>query len=101
MDKLISHNQSAFLKGRLLVDGMVVVNELMDLVNRSKKLYLLFKVDFEKAYDYVSWFFLDYMLSRFEFNDRWRSWIKACIFSDNLTVLINGFSNQEISIQKG
>lgn len=32
MDKLISFNQSTFLKGRLLVDGVVDVNELVDLV---------------------------------------------------------------------
>lgn len=46
MDKLISSNQTAFLKGSFLVDGVVIVNELMDLVKRSKKSCLIFKVDF-------------------------------------------------------
>ncbi|MCI29558.1 RNA-directed DNA polymerase (Reverse transcriptase), partial [Trifolium medium] len=31
MDKLISPNQSAFIKGRQLVDGVVAVNEIIDL----------------------------------------------------------------------
>lgn len=66
------------------------MNELVDLVKCRKKSCLLFKVDFEKAYDSVSWSFIDYMLSRFEFNDKWRRWIRAFIFSGNLVVLVNG-----------
>lgn len=36
MDKLISLNQLVFLKGRILVDRVVVVNELIDLAKESK-----------------------------------------------------------------
>ncbi|MCI31889.1 RNA-directed DNA polymerase (Reverse transcriptase) [Trifolium medium] len=51
MDSLISKNQSAFIKGRLLVDGVLVVNEVVEWVKRAKKKCLIFKVDFKKAYD--------------------------------------------------
>lgn len=54
IDKFISPNHSVFLKGRFLVNGMVVVNELLDLAKNSKKSCLIFKVNFEKAYDSVS-----------------------------------------------
>lgn len=54
MDKPISPNQFVFLKGRLLVDGVVIMNELVVLVKHSRKYCLLFKVDFEKACDFVS-----------------------------------------------
>jgi hypothetical protein len=54
MDKLISANQSAFIQGRQLVDGVVAVNEIIDLAKKSRKECLIFKVDFEKAYDLVS-----------------------------------------------
>lgn len=73
MDKLTSPNQSTFLKGRLLIDGVVVVNKLTDLAKKSKKSCLILKVDFEKAYYSVSWSFLEYMLSRFRFYDKWIS----------------------------
>lgn len=55
MDKLISPTQSAFLKGRQLVDGVAVVNEVVDLAWKKKNVCLILKVDFEKAYDSVSW----------------------------------------------
>jgi hypothetical protein len=54
MDKLISVNRSAFIQGKLLVDGMMVVNQVVDLARRSEMYCLVFKIDFEKAYDYVN-----------------------------------------------
>ncbi|MCI27533.1 LINE-1 reverse transcriptase like, partial [Trifolium medium] len=49
MDRLVDKTQSAFLKGRHLVDGVVVVNEVVDLARRNGQSCLIFKVDFEKA----------------------------------------------------
>ncbi|GAU18658.1 hypothetical protein TSUD_124910 [Trifolium subterraneum] len=101
MPKLISPNQSAFIKGRQLVDGVVAVNEVIDLARKLKRACFIFKVDFEKAYDSVSWSFLDYMMMRFGFGAKWRSWIRACVFNGNLAVLVNGCPTEEINIQRG
>lgn len=101
MDKLISPNQSSFLKARLLVDGVVAVNELVDFLKHNKEPYLLFKVDFEKSYNSVRWSFLYYMLFRFGFSDKWRGWIRAYVFCGNLAVLVNGCSACEININRG
>lgn len=70
--------------------GVVALNKLVDLAKKSKQLCFIFKMDFEKTYDYVSWSFLDYIFFRFSFNDKWRCWICAFVFSDNLVVLVNG-----------
>jgi hypothetical protein len=72
MDRLVAPTQSAFLKGRQLVDGVVVVNEVVDLAKRNGQSCLIFKVDFEKAYDSVEWSFLEYMLGRFGFCAKWK-----------------------------
>lgn len=53
MNSIISSSQSAFLKGRHLVDGVLVMNEVVDLAKKSKRECLILKVDFEKAYDSV------------------------------------------------
>jgi hypothetical protein len=101
MDRLVAPTQSAFLKGRQLVDGVVVINEVVDLVKRTGRSCIIFKVDFEKAYDSVDWSFLEYMLDRFGFCDKWKDWIRACVFSGNMSVLINGSPSEEINIQRG
>ncbi|MCI40746.1 RNA-directed DNA polymerase (Reverse transcriptase), partial [Trifolium medium] len=101
MNSLVAGNQSAFIKGRNLVDGVVIVNEVVDLARRSGKECLIFKVDFEKAYDSVEWGFLEYMLKRFGFCEVWIGWMKACVFGGNLSVLVNGCPTGEINIQRG
>jgi hypothetical protein len=98
---LISNTQSVFLKGRQLVDGVVVVNEVIDSAKKYGKKCLILKVDFEKAYDSVDWGFLDYMLQRFGFSDKWRAWMKACVCSGNMSILVNGSPTEEICIQRG
>jgi hypothetical protein len=35
------------------------------------------------------------------FNVKWISWIRACVFSGKLSVLVNECPTQEINIQKG
>jgi hypothetical protein len=101
MNSIVAQSQSAFLKGRFLMDGVLVVNEVVDLAKKSGKSCLIFKVDFEKAYDSVEWSFLDYMLGRFGFCDKWREWIRACVFAGNMSVLVNGCATEEINIQRG
>ncbi|WJX67033.1 hypothetical protein P8452_51532 [Trifolium repens] len=101
MDPLVATTQSAFLKGRYLVDGVMVVNEVVDMAKKSGKNCLILKVDFEKAYDSVDWSFLDYMLGRFGFCDQWRKWIRTCVFSGSMSILVNGSPTEEINIQRG
>jgi hypothetical protein len=50
---LILKTHSAFLKGRQLVDGLVVENEVGDFAKKTRKEFLILKVDFMKAYDPV------------------------------------------------
>jgi hypothetical protein len=98
---LIPKSQSAFLEGRQLVEGVVVVNEVIDYAKKAGKECLILKVDFEKAYDSVDWGFLDYMLGRFGFCDKWRMWMKVCVYGGKVSVLVNGCPTQEIPIRRG
>lgn len=50
MESLISCNQSTFIAKINILDGVVVINEVVDFVKKKKKECLFVKVDFEKAY---------------------------------------------------
>ncbi|KHN37748.1 Transposon TX1 putative 149 kDa protein, partial [Glycine soja] len=58
MNHLIDERQSAFVKGRQLLHSVLIANEVVEEARRGKRPCLLFKADFEKAYDSVSWGFL-------------------------------------------
>ncbi|CAJ2644735.1 unnamed protein product [Trifolium pratense] len=101
LGKVISTVQSAFLPNRQILDGVLVVNELIDLAKRKKDKCLMFKVDFERAYDTVNWHFLDYMMVRMGFAEGWRRWIRACVCQSSMSVLVNGSPTEEFSVGKG
>jgi hypothetical protein len=50
---VISETQTAFVKDRQILDGILIANEVVDEARKLNKELLLFKVDFEKAYDSV------------------------------------------------
>jgi len=53
MGLVISDSHSVFIKGRQILDGILVANEVIDEACKCNKELLLFKVDFEKAYDSI------------------------------------------------
>jgi hypothetical protein len=52
--KLIHVTQTAFMKGRNITSGIMCLHEIMQETKRRKEIGVLFKIDFEKAYDKVS-----------------------------------------------
>ena len=56
--KVIRPSQTAFLPGRNKMEGVVVLYETLHKLHRKKMSGVIFRIDFEKAYDKVNWTFL-------------------------------------------
>jgi hypothetical protein len=54
-DRLICANQKAFLKGRFILESVVAAHEIIHDIHRNNKKGIILKLDYEKAYDRVSW----------------------------------------------
>jgi len=99
--RVISEAQSAFVKNRQILNGILIANEAVDEARKSKKYLLLFKVDFEKAYDSVDWAYFDAVMGRMSFPDLWRKWIKECVCTATASVLVNGSLTNEFPLERG
>ncbi|GKE24074.1 RNA-directed DNA polymerase, eukaryota, reverse transcriptase zinc-binding domain protein, partial [Tanacetum coccineum] len=98
---IVNEVQSAFISERQILDGPFILNEVIQWCKTKKKQSLIFKVDFEKAYDSVRWDFLDGVLRKFGFGNKWCEWIQSCLKSSRGSILINESPTEELQFFKG
>jgi len=90
LDEIISECQHAFVYGGKISDAILIANETVDEAIRHNKKGVLCKLDMEKAFDPVNWDFIDYMFQKMGFGQKWRSWIRFCITTSSIAVMVNG-----------
>nr|GEV33091.1 RNA-directed DNA polymerase, eukaryota, reverse transcriptase zinc-binding domain protein [Tanacetum cinerariifolium] len=98
---IVNEVQSAFIAGRQILDDPFILNEELQWCKIKKKQSLIFNVDFEKAYDFVRWDFLDDILKKIGFGEKWCKWIQSCLRSSRCSIIINGSPTKEFHFFKG
>ena len=93
LPKLISESQSAFMLDRLITYNILVAFEtLHHLKNKrqGKTSFVALKLDMSKAYDRVECVFLEKVMKKLGFNDKWIALISTSIRSVSFSVMVNG-----------
>nr|GEX17760.1 RNA-directed DNA polymerase, eukaryota [Tanacetum cinerariifolium] len=101
LDGIVNGVQSAFVADRQILDGPFILNEVIQWCKTKKKQALIIKIDFEKAYDSVRWDFVDEVLRKFGFRDKWCKWIQGCFSSSRGSIIVNGSPTEEIQFGRG
>eukprot|EP00253_Pinus_taeda_P009202 PITA_09202 len=101
LDKLISAEQTGFVEGRQILDGLVVTQEVIHSLKVKKQKGMMIKLDLSKAYDRLSWNYLGKVLESFGFSRRWIDWIHSLISSPNFSILVNGTPSKTFTASRG
>ena len=104
LPRIIFENQSAFLSERLITDSVLVAFELMHYLEHKKSGdngYMAVKLDMSKAYNRVEWVFIEKVMRRLGFNEKWIGWVMKCITLVSYSILINGEAHGNISPSRG
>ena len=104
LPQIISEHQSAFIKGRLITNNILVAFETLHYMknhNSGNSSYMALKLDISKAYDRVEWSFLRAVMIKMGFNDRWVALVMECIISVTYSLLINGEPLGDIKPSRG
>ena len=64
---LISSEQSGYVKGRQILDGIILAHEVIHSLKTSKTPGMILKLDLSKAFNNLSWDFIEKMLLDFGF----------------------------------
>ncbi|XP_060182247.1 secreted RxLR effector protein 78-like [Lycium barbarum] len=88
---IVSLNQAGFVKGRSIVENVLLTQEIIsDIKLRTKSANVIMKLDVAKAYDRVSWIFLIKVLRKLGFSEFLIDMIFRLVSSNWYSVLING-----------
>jgi hypothetical protein len=100
-DRFLSHNQTTFARGRFILESEVSSHEIIyDTVSRKEK-GLVLKLDYEKAYDKVNWYFLEEMLSTRGFSNKWVSWMMRLVKGGYIAIRLNERNSHYFQPGKG
>ena len=98
--KVIRPSQMAFLLGRNIMEGAVVLYETMHEIHRKTLNGSIFKIQFEKAYEKVKWDFNKPLRTK-GFSHTWCSWIKTFIHEGFIGIKVNDQVSPYFQTKKG
>jgi len=101
LNQLVSTNQSAFIKGRFILDNFMLVHHTTKFLHQQKQARILLKLDINKAFDSVSWPFLLEVMRRLGFGSVWCDIISGLLATSSTQVLLNGSLGERIQHQRG
>lgn len=99
--KLISKDQTGFIKGRYIGENIRLIYDLMNYTEQNDIQGLLLLIDFEKAFDSLSWKFIQKALKYLNFGQSLIRWVD--IFYKNISSAVSqcGYLSSFFNIGRG
>ena len=90
LPSLICSEQSGFVEGRQILDGVILVHDVLHSLQSLRHPGMLIKLDISKAYDKLSWQFIRRMLAAYGFCHDWVEWVMGLLSTPFFSILLNG-----------
>lgn len=101
MQRIVDPSQSAFIKGRYILESVVIAHEIVHSAHKSGEQGVVLKLDYEKPYDRVSWSFLFEILETRNVDPIWINWIKQLVIGGSIGIMVNGEDSAYFKPGKG
>jgi hypothetical protein len=100
-ENVVKPTQTAFMPGRQILEGVVILHETIHELHRKKMDGVLFKIDFEKAYDKVNWDFLQQTMRMKGFDPIWCQWVQRYTEKGSVGIRVNDDIGRYFQTKKG
>lgn len=86
----IRPEQKGFIKGRFILDAIIGLWERVEHAEETIQDYIFFKIDFDKAYDRLSWQYMIEALKHMGCGDKFCSMVKTLLGNASARINVNG-----------
>ena len=101
LSNLISKDQTGFVKNRYIGENTRLVYDIINYCEYKNIPGLLVLVDFEKAFDSISWSFVGNVLDFFNFKSSIKKWINTFYNKPISRVSQNGYLSEPFVLERG
>ena len=101
LTELISEDQTGFISGRYIGENTRLIYDILHITDELDIPSLLLIVDFEKAFDSISWKFINHTLNFLNFGDSIKRWINVFYNDIQSCVIQNGFLSDPFNVRRG
>ena len=98
---MVQPSQTAFMPDRNILEWVVVLHETLHEILTKKLDVVVFKVDYEKAYDKVKWPFLQQALRIKGFDQAWRDQVDSIMKKGSVRIRVNDDISHYFQTHKG
>ena len=91
LDNIIQNDQKGFVSGRFIGEAIRTTFDIIQWAKENNKLGIILLIDFEKAYDSLSFAYIKKCLNFFNFGDGLIKWVELLLH--NFTAVINHCGN--------
>ena len=93
-------SQTGFVPNRCILDNVFLAFEAIAWTKESQQELTMLLLDFEKAYDRVSWTFLREVMTRMGFHTTWINQVMSLNENATASVIVNGEISQTFCLQR-
>ena len=101
LDNVISEEQKGFISGRFIGENIRLIYDILYETKSQDIPGLLLSIDFQQAFDSISWKFISKTLDYFNFGPSFKSWIRLFQNGTESCILQNGFLSEYFYLQRG
>ena len=101
LPKLIHPDQKGFINGRFIGENTRLTFDIINECNFENEKGLILLLDFQKAFDSISWEFIKKTLKKFNFSSDTIKWVNSLQVGSSSKILQNGNFSEKIMLGRG
>jgi len=98
LPKIIHSSQTGYVKGRYIGESIRTITDIMSFTETQNIPIFAVFLDFEKAFDYIEWNYLQKCLKTFNFGPQLRQWINVVYSDISSCILNNGLATKQFNL---